>query len=162
MAQGESVQSKVLAARLALFFALWLIVAGVSVKTLPVGLAAAAGALWISLKLAPPGGLRPDWLALALLLGGTLRGSVVAGFDVARRALSPRLDLNPGVVDCSLTLAPGLARDAFLLHQSLMPGTLPIGAQGQRVPVHALDVSQPVAARLAADEALFKKAIGHE
>lgn len=162
MSLGEPTVSKARAARGALFLGLWLIVSGWSLKDLPVGLAAAGGALWISLKLLPPAGLRPRWLSLLALLAGTLRGSVVAGFDVARRALSPRLDLNPGLVACPLTLPEGIAREAFCLHQSLMPGTLPIGAEGATVIVHGLDVSQPIAANLARDEALFRKAIGHE
>lgn len=151
-----------LAARLAFFFALWLMIAGWSVKDLPVGLVAASGATWISLALLPAGGFRPRPAALAALLGRFLRGSAVAGVDVARRALSPRPDLAPGFVGCPLTLPPGLARNAFCLHQSLQPGTLPTGAQADSLLVHGLDIRQPIAANLAFDEALFKEAIRHE
>ena len=151
-----------LAARLAFFFALWLMIAGWSVKDLPVGLVAAGGATWISLALLPAKGFRPHPAALAALLGRFLRGSVVAGVDVARRALSPRLDLAPGFIACPLTLPPGPARNAFCLHQSLQPGTLPTGADGGDLLVHGLDIRQPIAANLASDEALFKEAIRHE
>jgi len=61
-----------------------------------------------------------------------------------------------------LTLQPGDARNAFLLLQSLQPGTLPTSAEGGTLQVHCLDVCLPIAAAVAADEALFKKAIGDE
>jgi multicomponent Na+:H+ antiporter subunit E len=162
MSPGAPTQTKALAARLALFFGLWLMIAGWTAKDLPVGLVTAGGAVWISLKLLPPGDARPRFAPLSALVLRFLQGSIFAGFDVARRALSPRLDLNPGFVACPLTLPPGESRNAFCLYQSLQPGTLPTGAEGGTLQVHALDMSQPVAANLAADEALFKKATGHE
>ncbi|WP_374547679.1 Na+/H+ antiporter subunit E [Rhodoblastus sp.] len=151
-----------LAARFAFFVGLWLMIAGWSPKDLPVGVAAAAGAVWISLVLAPPGDLRPHFAPLVVLVFRFLRGSIVAGLDVARRALAPRIDIEPGFVACPLTIPPGFARNAFCLHQSLQPGSLPTGAEGDRLMVHALDMSQPIAARLAEDEALFDKALLHE
>jgi multicomponent Na+:H+ antiporter subunit E len=151
-----------MAARVAFFFGLWLMIAGWSAKDLPVGLVAAGGAAWISLTLVPASGFHPRFAPLALLLARFLRGSVVAGFDVARRALSPRPDLHPGFIACPLTLPPGFARNAFCLHQSLQPGTLPTGAEGENLLVHGLDIRQPIAARLTADEALFKEAVSHE
>ncbi|MCI4680122.1 Na+/H+ antiporter subunit E [Rhodoblastus acidophilus] len=148
--------------RSAFFFGLWLVVAGWSPKDLPVGLFAAGGAGYVSLLLLPPGGAHPQIFPLFALLGRFLRGSVVAGFDVARRALSPQLDIDPGFVVYPLTIAPGVARNAFSLNQSLQPGTLPTGEEGGRLFVHGLDIAQPIAANLAADEAAFKKATGHE
>jgi multicomponent Na+:H+ antiporter subunit E len=44
---------------------------------------------------------------------------------------------------------------------SLLPGTVPSGSDERgRVLIHCLDVEQPVAAQLAAEEALFVRAIG--
>jgi len=82
--------------------------------------------------------------------------------DVARRALLPRLDLRPGFVAVPLTVPPGAARNAFLVYQSLQPGTSPTSAEDEMLQVHCLDISQPIAAAIMADEALFKKAVGHE
>ena len=65
-------------------------------KGSPGGVAAAAAATWASLALLPAKG---SWLrlgALAALATSFFRGSVVSGFDVARRALRPQLDLHPG------------------------------------------------------------------
>jgi multicomponent Na+:H+ antiporter subunit E len=149
-------------ARLALFVLLWLMIAGWSPKDLPVGLAAAGAAVWVSLALLPAGGPRPNLAPLIALTLRFLRGSVVAGVDVARRALSPRLDINPGFIACPLTLADGPARNAFCLQQSLQPGALPTGVEQGNLMVHVLDLGMPAAASLAADEALFKAAAGHE
>jgi multicomponent Na+:H+ antiporter subunit E len=110
----------------------------------------------VSLRLAPPGpGIDPvaALRLLAALPGAALR----AGWDVARRALSPGMALQPGLVPHRLGLPPGPGRDGFLALASLLPGTLPAGtpdAQGV-VPIHALDTAQPIAAALARDEARY-------
>jgi multicomponent Na+:H+ antiporter subunit E len=148
-------------ARGALFFALWLAIAGWKPADLPVGLAAAAGAAWVSLRLFPAPAARPRYRAFASLVFRVLRGSVAAGFDIARRALNPRLALNPGLVSCPISLPEGTARSVFFAIESLQPGTLPTGAQCDMLILHALDVSQPVAEGLSKDEAQFARALGH-
>ena len=49
---------------------------------------------------------------------------------------------------------------------SLVPGTVPVGDDGESVTYHCLDVGQPVAAQLAAEEAMLARMIagsnGHE
>ena len=57
----------------------------------------------------------------------------------------------------------GLMTNWFCALSSLLPGTLPTGSNEEgALVVHCLDVGQPVAANLAAEEALFSRAIGHE
>jgi multicomponent Na+:H+ antiporter subunit E len=150
------------AARYVFFLGVWLTITNWKDEDIPVGLLASALALWISLLLLPPTTARPRLVPMAKLSLRFLTCSIVAGMDVARRALLARLDLRPGFVAVSLTLQPGDARNAFLLHQSLQPGTLPTGAEGGLLQVHCLDVGLPIAAAVAADEALFKEAIGDE
>lgn len=150
-----------LAARYMFFLSVWLMIANWKDKDTLVGLLASALALWMSLLLLPTTA-RPRLVPMARLSLRFLTHSIIAGIDVARRALLPGLDLRPGFVAVSLTLQPGDARNAFLLHQSLQPGTLPTSAEGGMLQVHCLDVCQPIAAAVAVDEALFKKAIGDE
>lgn len=88
--------------------------------------------------------------------------SILAGVDVARRALLPRLDLHPGFVACPLTSPSGGIRNVFLLYQSLQPGSLPTGVDDDHIQIHCLDINQPVIEAIAADEALFKRMIGRE
>jgi len=151
------------ASRAALFFAFWLAISGWKAADLPVGLAAVAAATWTSLALLPAKGswLRPG--ALATLAVSFLRGSVVSGFDVARRALRPDLDLRPGFVMAPSRLPPGNARNAFSALASLMPGTLPVGMDVEdSLLVHVLDVAQPIAQDLAQEETLFIRTLGDE
>jgi multicomponent Na+:H+ antiporter subunit E len=153
---------KVAAARFALFLGIWLMIANWSEGDLPVGFAASVLALWISLSLLPPAAVHPRVAPLVKLSIRFLSSSIIAGADVARRALLPRLDLRPGFVAVPFTLTPGFVRNAFLVYSSLQPGTLPTSAEGEVLQVHGLDISQPIAASIVADEALFKKGIGHE
>ncbi len=162
MSSGAPHRKRFSWARLAFFFLFWLVIAGWSARDIPVGALAAVAALWVSQKLLPSAGARVRAGPLFVLAVRLLRGSLAAGVDVARRALSPRPDLLPGFVACPLTLPQGAARDVFCLLQSLMPGTLPTGAEEGRALVHGLDLSQPIAANFAAEEALFKGAIGDE
>ena len=151
-----------LAARYACFLGVWLLIANWKEGDILIGLAACALALWISLSLLPPTTAHPRLVPLTRLSLRFLTSSIVAGIDVARRALAPRLDLRLGFLAVPLTLPPGDARNAFLLLQSLQPGTLPTSVEGEMLQVHCLDISQPVAATVAADEVLFKEAIGDE
>jgi multicomponent Na+:H+ antiporter subunit E len=161
-ATGDSALSlkRAAAFRAALFLAFWLMISGWAPADLPVGLAAVAGATWISLRFSPPGGSQLRIAALASLAASFLRQSIVSGADVAWRALNPKLQLRPGFVACPLHLPPGGARSAFCSLSSLMPGTLPTGTdENGALLVHCLDVGQPVAANLAEEERLFIRAV---
>jgi multicomponent Na+:H+ antiporter subunit E len=148
--------------RATLFLAFWLMISGWALPDLPVGLAAVAGATWVSLRLLPPKGTsRIRFASLAALTANFFRQSAAAGTDVALRALSPTLKLNPGFVACPLRLPAGSQRNAFCALSSLMPGTLPTGAnEDGALLMHCLDTTQPVAANLSAEEQLFMRAIG--
>ena len=147
----------------ALFLGFWLMISGWAAADLPVGLAAVCVATWASLTLLPAPGSRLRTMALAALALDFFRQSVMSGFDVARRALHPQLQLRPGFVSCPLRLPPGNARSAFCALASLLPGTLPTGTDDQgALLVHGLDVAQPIAADLAAQEALFMRTLGDE
>jgi multicomponent Na+:H+ antiporter subunit E len=137
------------------FFCFWLVLTDADTGDLAAGLAAAVAATWASLRLmsAQQWSLRPIKLAEFVL--HFLRQSIVAGVDVAQRALGARLRLRSGFVVYQTHLPPGTARDAFCAIMSLLPGTLPCGpAEGNGLTVHCLDVTQPVLEQLAAEEAL--------
>ena len=147
--------------RAAGFFGFWLVLTGADVGDLAAGLVAAIAATWASLRLMPaqPWHLRPVKLAGYVL--HFLRQSIVAGIDVAWRALDPRMRLRPGVVVYQAQLPPGARREAFCAIVSLMPGTLPCGpAEDNGLTIHCLDVTQPVAEQLAVEEALCVQTLG--
>jgi multicomponent Na+:H+ antiporter subunit E len=151
------------AVRATLLLAFWLMISGWGLTDLPVGLAAVAGATWVSLRLLPPKRSQLRFASLVALLANFFRQSVVSGTDVAWRALNPNLKLKPGFIACPLRLPAGSQRNAFCALSSLMPGTLPTGTNEEgALLVHCLDTSQPVAANLKAEELLFMRAIGFD
>ncbi len=138
--------------RWALFLVFWVALIGFSLSALVVGVVAAGGATWASLYLLPPGPQRVRLLPLVALLPRFLWQSLVAGWDVARRAFDPRLPLRPGFVAYRSGHAPGHLRNTFATISSLMPGTLPCGENEGELIFHCLDVGQPVLEQLAAEE----------
>jgi multicomponent Na+:H+ antiporter subunit E len=147
--------------RAAGFFGFWLVLTGAEVDDLAAGLVAAGAATWASLCLMPA----QDWNLRPVMLGKYvlhfLHQSIVAGTDVALRALDPRLPLRPGIVTYRTQLSPGTKRNTFCAIMSLLPGTLPCGpAEGNGLAIHCLDVTQPVVAQLAAEEASCMQTLG--
>jgi multicomponent Na+:H+ antiporter subunit E len=134
-------------ARWAGFLCLWLVIFRIDPAGVLVGAVTAAAATWISLRLLPPGAARLRPLAFARLALRFFGQSMVAGADVAWRALDPRLPLRPGFVLCPTRLAPG-------------PGTLPAGSEPSALLMHCLDVGQDVPAQMAEEEAVFVAALG--
>ncbi|HEY2528351.1 MAG TPA: Na+/H+ antiporter subunit E [Xanthobacteraceae bacterium] len=147
--------------RMAEFLAFWLVLFGLSLRTLLVGILAAVIATWTSLRLLPVGVWRFRPLALAQLALSFLRQSLGAGIDVAWRALDPRLPLRPGFVIYQPHLPPGLMRSVFCTITSLLPGTLPCETEESgSIVIHCLDASQTVTNELAAQEAALIRALG--
>ncbi|MBK1692939.1 Na+/H+ antiporter subunit E [Ectothiorhodospira mobilis] len=110
----------------------------------PVAVAAAAAVF-----LLPPGpGYRIRPFGAVAFAGYFLLQSVLGGVDVARRALAPRLHLDPGFVQYSVALPPGPARTFFMAVIGLLPGTLSVGVRGARIRVHVLDRGQDVPTQL--------------
>jgi multicomponent Na+:H+ antiporter subunit E len=119
------------------------------------GACATALATWASVRLLPPQTGRIRLIALLAMLPYFLWQSVVAAFDIARRALSPRMQVNPGFVDCPMKLPPGLARNTLATITSLMPGSVPADEVEGALVYHALDATQPVVAQLLETERRF-------
>ncbi len=141
-------------------FGLWVVLGGgLGPADLAMGVFAAALGTWASLRLAPPvPGPAPRPVALAALLLMLPLRMLLAGTQVALRALSPHMGLQPGLVPFAPRLPEGPPRDAFLALSSLLPGTVP-ATPGM---IHALDTRQTVAAELAAEEARFARATGRD
>jgi multicomponent Na+:H+ antiporter subunit E len=152
--------SRAFVLRALLYLGVWIVVdQSAKPSHLVVGLLASAAAAWASVRLLPPASGRVRMGALLLLLPRFLWQSLVAGLDVARRAFAPRLDLQPGFVEYRTQLPPGSARSAFELIASLMPGSVPSDEREQIIEFHCLDVRQPVAEQLAAEERAYAKAL---
>jgi multicomponent Na+:H+ antiporter subunit E len=146
--------------RAAAFAVLWIVLSAGDPPDFAAGFVAILAATWVSLRLWPPGAGRVRPAALAGLAVHLLRQSVVAGADIAWRALDPKLPLRPGFVRFAGSLPPGSRGTMFTTLMSLLPGTVPAGpARTGGLLIHCLDVAQPVARQLAAEEARFARAI---
>ncbi len=65
---------------------------------------------------------------------------VKANFDVARRVLSPRLPINPGIVKFQTRLKNRFARMVLANSITLTPGTLTVDVVGDTYYIHWIDV----------------------
>jgi multicomponent Na+:H+ antiporter subunit E len=147
--------------RAAGFFGFWLVLTGAEAGDLAAGMVAAVAATWASLRLMPARQWSLHPIKLAEFVLHFLRQSIVAGTDVALRAVDPRRPIRPGFVVYRTHLPPGTKRSAFCAIMSLLPGTLPCGPlDGNGLAIHCLDVTQPVVEQLAAEEALFTQTLG--
>ncbi len=134
------------------YLALWVALIGLNPLDLVVGALASAVATWASLRLLPPGTHPVRLTALPELVLRFLARSVTAGIDVARRAFSLRMPMQPGSLRYRTGYPRGPARNAFASLTSLLPGTLAVGDDTPGLLYHCLDLRQPVAAELAAEE----------
>ena len=147
---------RVALARGSAFFLLWIVLMpSPHAADIAFGALATVMATWASIRLLPPQAGRIRFIALLAMLPYFLWQSVVAAFDIARRALSPRMEVNPGFVDCPMKLPPGLARNTLATITSLMPGSVPADEVAGALVYHALDVTQPVVAQLLETERRF-------
>jgi multicomponent Na+:H+ antiporter subunit E len=122
------------------------------------GAAALPAACWLSLRLLPPH--RPlRLLPLVATAPAFVWRSLLGGIDVARRALDPRLPLNPGWIEVAVDLPDG-GRVALGGQLSLMPGTLAAGSEGGRLLVHVLDRDQDVEGAVRIEEVRLGRAAG--
>lgn len=144
-------------------FVLWLAFFGTSLADLWVGVVAACIGTLASYRLLPQTALGARPLALAQVIAKFAWYSVLAGADVAARALDPRRRLHPGLVAYRTAVPEGPARNAFAAFESLMPGTMPAGYdESGRLLIHCLDIDNPVTAGLLKDERQLRHALGRK
>jgi multicomponent Na+:H+ antiporter subunit E len=93
-----------------------------------------------SLLLWPAGVWRWRLPGLAGFVPYFLAQSVRGGVDVARRALSPSMPLNPGFMRFQLRLPAGPAQVWFVWIVSLLPGTVSAELDPGSLRVHVLDL----------------------
>jgi multicomponent Na+:H+ antiporter subunit E len=152
--------STTLAVRTLLYFGVWIVVDQSSAPlNLIVGALTGLAAGWASLALLPPGRGRVRLGLLLALLPRFLWQSLIAGFDVARRAFALRPDRRPGFVEYPTQLPPGSARSAFELIASLMPGSVASDDGPRHIEFHCLDTRQPVVGQLAVEERAYGPAL---
>ena len=102
---------------------IWLGLNGADWSSWIVGGPVVFAAAWISVKLLPAIPWHWSVGGAIAFAGWFLRESLRGGWDVARRALSPKLALSPAIVCVPFHLPSGAARLFFCSAISLLPGT---------------------------------------
>lgn len=142
--------------------AIWWVLTGGDPTSWMVGGPTLLLALWASLKLAPPGTTRFSPLGAVAFFGFFVVQSVRGGVQVALLALRPRLVLRPARLDLQLRLAPGPGQLILASALSLMPGTLAVGIEGNRLQLHVLDQRLPIEREVRAAEQRIARMVRQE
>jgi multicomponent Na+:H+ antiporter subunit E len=159
-AVGRSSRISAYLLRLAILLAVWWILSGSSSDWwfgLPLAIVAAAVSLWLT----PPGSfvLRPQ--RIPHFTGFFLWQSLLAGWDVTIRTLSPSLPLQPEILRLPMALPPGAPTWWLMLTISLLPGTLSVRLDRNRVlEVHCLDSRLDVAGSVRETEMQLARLFG--
>ena len=119
-------------------FGFWLVLTDADSGDLAAGLVAAVTATWASLRLMPAEQWDLNPIKFARFVLHFLRQSIVAGTDVAMRALDPRLSLRPGFVVYQAHLPPGTKRNAFCADHEFAARHASVRARGRQWPDHSL------------------------
>lgn len=142
---------------LLLYSALWLLLSGATGWVFGLVCAVAATGLSLWLKLPPPG-LRLLYLPHFLLF--FLTEILLGAWDVARRALHPKLPLNPAWVIYPLTCTDPRACLLLSAMVGLMPGTLSTHFDEKNLYLHVLDQEQNWHLPIAQMEAHLARLLG--
>lgn len=114
----------------------------------------------LSVSLAPPAG----WSLFGLLrfIPFFVRYSLVGGVDVAKRAFSRRMALQPAIIEYPLALSLPQSRLFMAGVVSLLPGTLSAEVQNDKLWVHVLDQGNDIHDALQALERRVASLFLHE
>jgi len=136
-------------ARAAGFAIAWLVITEVDSHALIPGVALSVAAALLSLALQPQLAPRVHLAGLVRFMLFFAVHSAIGGVDVAFRALSPRMPLNPTCLCYPLRVDGGPATVLFANVLSLLPGTLGARLSGGTLEVHVLDYTPSTVADLA-------------
>lgn len=118
---------------------IWLILTGAEPAGLLPGVVVVIPAAAASLLLPPARSWTWRPMGLLRFFPFFLGRSLLAGIDVARRAFSIDTRLEPTLVNFHWRLAAGPARVFFANTVSLLPGTLSVGFDRDKLLIHSLD-----------------------
>lgn len=130
--------------RFVLFAAIWWLLTGGGTDAWGMGAVAVPATLLISLRLLPAGPRRVSISGLILFAGFFIFRSIIAGTQVARIVLRPRLEVRPTMREFELHLTHESERVFLASTLSLLPGTLTAGLDGNTLRMHVLDERMPV------------------
>lgn len=132
--------------------ALWFVLTSADPASWLMGLPAVGLATWLFRRLGERRQVAVAPGAIFRYLGFFVIESLRAGVDVAVRALAPGRRFSPHLLDYETSLPPGWPRTLFANTVSLLPGTLSVSLDDERLTVHALSADSDPVGGLAACE----------
>lgn len=122
---------------------LWALLTDASPASWLIGAPAAALATAAGAYLSRQASHLQPWAALTRFLPFFIFQSLRGAWDVAMRAMTPGLPIQPGRFRYPCRLPPGPARVFFTAVVSLQPGTLFIADHGSELELHTVALDQP-------------------
>jgi multicomponent Na+:H+ antiporter subunit E len=144
----------------ALFALLWWALTDGRAGSWAVGGVAVAFATAASLRLLPPVPTYVSRIGLVRFLVFFVHQSLRGGVQVAWFALRPRMALRPGIREIVLRLPEGISRVLLANTMSLLPGTLSVELDGDRLCLHVLDEAAPIEAEVRTAETRLAQMLG--
>jgi multicomponent Na+:H+ antiporter subunit E len=138
--------------RILCYVILWTVLTGGRMESWQLGAPAVLVATWISIRAPRIRSGRFSISGALRFMGYFLKASLISGVDVVRRALHPRLLLQPDLIDYRLSLTSEAARIFMADAVSLLPGTLSAELAEANLTVHVLDRNMPFFADIKALE----------
>jgi multicomponent Na+:H+ antiporter subunit E len=138
--------------RISVYGIIWVVLTGGRLESWILGVPVVLLAVWFAVRDRRFRSGRFSILGGLRFMGFFLKASLVSGFDVVRRALHPRLPLDPDLIGYRLSLTTESARVFMADAVSLLPGTLSADLADDHLTVHVLDRNAPVRADLQALE----------
>jgi multicomponent Na+:H+ antiporter subunit E len=134
--------------RSALFALLWWALTDGRADSWGVGAVSILAAVTLSLRLLPPVPTYVSRIGLLRFLLFFFDQSLRGGIQVAWFALRPQMGLRPGIHEIPLRLPDGVGRVLLANTLNLLPGTLSVGLEGNRLCLHVLDRQTPAEAEV--------------
>lgn len=141
-----------------LFSFIWLILSGGTLSSWWIGIPAIWLAVIVSIAFIPPVSI--VWHEVPRFAFFFLMRSLVAGADVAWRALHPRMPIAPDLVEYPLRIPSGLPQVFLANTVSLLPGTLSAELHQDVLKVHVLDKEKDFKAELESVEQRVARMFG--
>jgi multicomponent Na+:H+ antiporter subunit E len=148
--------------RALVFTALWSLLSENAWHDWPLVVLGVVAGVAVSFALWPVGAWQWRFLPVLRFIPYFLRESLTGGIDVARRAFSPKMPLDPGLLEFPLRLRGGAARVFFCWTVSLLPGTASVHLSEARLKVHVLDRQLPAMEKLRELEDYITALFGEE
>jgi multicomponent Na+:H+ antiporter subunit E len=145
-----------------ILFSLWLLLAGTDADELIFGsITAVVLAILFAPKVSTLGciQMKPKSILYAFLYLFVFFGELIKStLDVARRVLSPKLPINPGIVKVKTKLKCSLGRIVLANSITLTPGTMTVETRGEYFYIHWIDIqSDDIQATTEAIVSTFEK-----